>query len=76
MDINTILKAVTTVGFPIVMCLVMAWYIKTVNESHRQEIENINALHKDETDKFTEAINNNTLALQKICDRIDGGKNV
>lgn len=76
MDINTILQAVTTVGFPIVMCLVMAWYIKTINESHRKEIENINALHKNETDKFTEAINNNTLALQKICDRIDGDKNV
>ena len=76
MEINTILQAVTTVGFPIVMCLVMAWYIKTVNESHRKEIENINALHKSENDKFTEAINNNTLALQKICDRIDGGNNV
>lgn len=76
MDINTILQAVTTVGFPIVMCLVMAWYIKTINESHRKEIENINGLHKSETDKFTEAINNNTLALQKICDRIDGDKNV
>lgn len=76
MDINTILQAVTTVGFPIVMCLVMAWYIKTINESHRKEIDNINALHKNEADKFTEAINNNTLALQKICDRIDGVKNV
>lgn len=76
MDFNTILQAVTTVGFPIVMCLVMAWYIKTINESHRKEIENINALHKSETDKFIEAINNNTLALQKICDRIDGNKNV
>lgn len=76
MDFNTILQAVTTVGFPIVMCLVMAWYIKTINESHRKEIENINALHKGETDKFIEAINNNTLALQKICDRIDGNKNV
>lgn len=76
MDINTILQAVTTVGFPIVMCLVMAWYIKTINESHRKEIDNINALHKNEADKFTEAINNNTLALQKICDRIDGDKNV
>jgi hypothetical protein len=54
----------------------MAWYIKTINESHRKEIENINALHKSETDKFTEAINNNTLALQKICDRIDGDNNV
>ena len=35
----------------------MAWYIKTINESHRKEIDNINALHKNEADKFTEAIN-------------------
>ena len=52
-----ILQAVTTVGFPIVMCLCLAWYCMKLNESH-----------KAETDKFATALNNNTLILQKLCD--------
>ena len=52
-----ILQAITTVGFPIVMCLCLAWYCMKLNDSH-----------KAETDKFTLALNENTLVLQKLCD--------
>lgn len=57
MDINIVMQAITTVGFPIVMCLCLAWYYMKLNESH-----------KIETDKFTTALNENTLVLQKLCD--------
>lgn len=52
-----ILQGITTVGFPIVMCLCLAWYCMKLNDSH-----------KAETDKFTTALNENTLVLQKLCD--------
>ena len=26
--------------------------------------------HKEETDKFTESLNNNTLVLQRVCDML------
>lgn len=55
--IQAILQAITTVGFPIVMCLCLAWYCMKLNDSH-----------KAETDKFTIALNDNTLILQKLCD--------
>nr|DAR62124.1 MAG TPA: YvrJ protein family protein [Caudoviricetes sp.] len=54
---QAILQAITTVGFPIVMCLCLAWYCMKLDESH-----------KAETDKFTIALNENTLILQKLCD--------
>nr|UWF92278.1 MAG: YvrJ protein family protein [Bacteriophage sp.] len=57
MDISVIMQAITTVGFPIVMCLCLAWYCMKLNDSH-----------KAETDKFTTALNDNTLILQKLCD--------
>lgn len=60
MDFNAILQAISTVGFPIVMCLCFAWYIKDLNENH-----------KEETEKFTEALNANTLVLQKLCDTMN-----
>lgn len=51
---------ITSVGFPIAMCLVMMWYIKDQNERHDEESK-----------KFAEAINNNSLIIQKICDKIE-----
>lgn len=63
MDASSIISVVSQVGFPIAMCLVMAWYIKYTNDQH-----------KDEISKITEALNNNTLAVQKLCDKL--GKEV
>lgn len=57
MDVSSITQIISTVGFPIVMCLVMMWYIKDTSDKH-----------KEETSKFTEALNKNTLVLQKLCD--------
>ena len=63
MDANVILQAITSVGFPIVMCLMLMYYVREMTSKH-----------KDESDKFAEALNNNTLVLQKLCDRLDNEK--
>lgn len=60
MDMNVILQAITSVGFPIVMCIMLMYYVREMASKH-----------KDESDKFAEALNNNTLVLQKLCDRLD-----
>ena len=60
MEAGTIISAMSTVGFPIIMCLVLMWYTKDLNEKH-----------KEETEKFTTALNNNTVVLQKLCDKLD-----
>lgn len=59
MDFNLVLQAVSTIGFPIVACVILMWYVKDTNEKH-----------KEETKEFTEALNKNTLVLQKLCDRM------
>ena len=60
MDINVILQAITSVGFPIVMCLMLMYYIRETTTKH-----------KEESDKFADALNKNTIVLQKICDKLD-----
>lgn len=70
MNINDILTAVTTVGFPIVCCGAMMYYVKYTTDKHREEIEALNKQHKDEMKEVTNAVNNNTLALQKLCDKM------
>lgn len=63
--INDLATLISTLGFPVAMCLIMCYYINKINDAH-----------KEETDKFAEALNNNTLVLQKLCDRLDSGVNI
>lgn len=57
---NEIITAISTCGFPIVMCLMLLWFIKSLLEKHQEESK-----------EFTTALNNNTLVLQKLCDKLE-----
>ena len=35
MDVSAIIQAISTVGFPIVMCLLFMYYIKYINDQHK-----------------------------------------
>lgn len=72
MDTASILQIVSTVGFPIVACGGMAWYVKYMTDKEREERTKMNEQHKQEMSDVTAALNNNTLALQKLCDKLDG----
>lgn len=60
--INDLATLISTLGFPIGMCLIMCYYISKINDAH-----------KEETDKFSEAL---TVVLQKLCDKLDSEVNV
>lgn len=66
-----IITIVSTVGFPILACGAMAWYVKYTNDQHSKQLDEIMVQHKDEMAKVTEAVNNNTLALTKLCERME-----
>lgn len=70
---NEVLQAVTTVGFPIVCSGAMMWYVKYITDKNREEVTNMSTLHKEEISEVTQALNNNTLVLQKLCDILDAG---
>lgn len=71
MDANTIITLVGSLGFPIVACLGMGWFFNKTNENYRSDIKESNQLHKQEIDNMTEAINNNTIVLNKLIDKLD-----
>lgn len=74
MEWEGLLQAITTVGFPIVCCIAMMWYVKYVTDQNREEISKLNEQHKQEMSEVTQAINNNTLALTRLCDMMQGGE--
>lgn len=60
MDITVIGNLIGTLGFPIVMCIMM------YNRMEKQDEQ-----HKEEMSKLTESLNNNTLALTKLTTRLE-----
>ena len=71
---NDIFQMVSTVGFPIGMCLILAWYVKTRDEAHIAQVTAITEMHKEESKAMTEAIQNNTLTIQKLVDILTKGE--
>lgn len=69
-EVPAVLSAISQVGFPIVCVIAMAWYVKYITDKNREEINRINEKHATEMKEITTAINNNTLALQSLCDKL------
>lgn len=61
-----VLNMISSVGFPIVIAVIMAYYIKDQGEKYRQDINELNAAHKEEILTVIEALNNNTVALTEL----------
>lgn len=70
MDPAGITQLITAVGFPIVACILLGYYIKAQTENYRKDVSELQTQHKEEMSKITEALNNNTLALTKLTDAL------
>lgn len=71
MDANAIIAMIGSLGFPIVACIAMGWFFAKVNDNYRNDIKEINATHKEEVKAMTDAIQNNTLVIQKLVDTLE-----
>lgn len=65
-----ILSLLGQYAFPIVACIAMGWYVKYIQDNYRKDIQELSENHREEMNKVTSALNNNTLALQKLTDVI------
>lgn len=77
MDTQGIITLIQSVGFPIVMCGLMAWYVKYITDKNREQITAEREAHKEEMNEVVKAINNNTIVIERLIAKLDeGGKNV
>lgn len=74
--VNMVLQAITTVGFPIVCCGVLMYYVKYIRDKDTEMMADIMARHSEEVNTMSAALNENTLVLQKLCDKLDSGVSV
>lgn len=63
-------QIVSALGFPIAMCGAMAWFVKYSMDESNKRIDNLNETHKEEVTSIKDALNNNTLVLQKLIDKL------
>lgn len=59
MDVNTITQLIGSLGFPVICCGALFWRMIKSDEKHQQEM-----------DKMSDALNNNTLALTRLTEKL------
>nr|DAM63063.1 MAG TPA: YvrJ protein family protein [Caudoviricetes sp.] len=60
MDVNLLIQLVGSLGFPIVACGALFWRMVKSDEQHKEEMN-----------KISEALNNNTSALVKLTEKLE-----
>lgn len=72
---DNMVQLVSSLGFPIVACISMALYVKEQAKNNREDTKQLNEQHTKEMnafkDEIKEALNNNTIALTKLCERLE-----
>lgn len=71
MTVQDVMSLIQTVGFPIVMCGLMAWYVKYISDKNREQITAEREAHKEEMNEVVKAINNNTIVIEKLIAKLD-----
>lgn len=78
-----IITIIQTVGFPIACAIAMFLMLNNEQKAHKEESSSLNqtitdlkisftdAINREKADMVT-ALNNNTLVLQKLIDKMDG----
>lgn len=60
MDLSSIVNVIGSLGFPIVMCVMLY-----------QRMDKQDEQHKEEMIKLTESLNNNTIALTQLASKLE-----
>lgn len=85
MDFGQVGSLIASLGFPIVACGAMAFFIvkrsqandeklESLRKEQREDIKQLETEHKEEVAKMTEALNNNTKAIDRLIDKIEKGE--
>lgn len=59
MDWNAVIQLISTLGFPVVCCIALFWYMVKQRD-----------LHKEEINELKKSIDNNTLILTRLYEKL------
>lgn len=61
---------ISTVGFPIVACIFMFFGFKYIFDQFMTKLSDIEEQHKGEVSTLTEALQNNTIAMNMLAEKL------
>lgn len=64
MDVTMVTQLIGSLGFPIVCCGALFWYLVNEKEAHKKEME-----------ELRKSVDANTIAINSLCQKLGGGKN-
>lgn len=68
---NDIVTLITQTGFPIVACIFIARYFATTIDNFRNDIKDRDQQYREDMSGLKEALNGNTLVLQRVLDKLN-----
>jgi hypothetical protein len=68
---NDVVQIISTLGFPIAMCVGACFFIKYQFDTSNKQMEDIRKDHKEEIKQLQTALDNNTIALTRLLDKLD-----
>lgn len=61
MEVTTIVELISTVAFPVCMCVLEAWYIKYQTDEYNKKVQ-----------EFNKSLDANTLILTRLTEKLEG----
>ena len=68
---NELMQFISAVGFPIVACVGMGWFVKYQTDNNNKTMADLRQEQAEQNNTMLKAINNNTKALQELIDKLD-----
>ena len=68
---NDIMTAISTVGFPIVAAVGLGWFCKYMIDQSNANIQRMFDMYEKSNSENREAIEKMTVAVDRLCDKLD-----
>lgn len=75
MDLTSVAQLIGTLGFPVAACCYLFYSMQKEREQNAAQREADRLEHKQEMEKVTDALNNNTVVVQKLVDALTTAAN-
>lgn len=70
---DNIASIISSLGFPIVACIGLAWFCKYMIDNNNKHIEKMFDMYEKANNENRAAIEGCTKAIEKLCDKLDKG---
>lgn len=68
---NDIVTMISTLGFPIVACIGLAWFCKYMIDQSNKNVDRMFDMYEKSNTENREAIKACTEAVNRLCDKLD-----